>query len=114
MRQRTPYQPQNNQPQSNHQSQEHIPEISKQDDNLKAYIQDKLKDKPKTNKQDRIFIWSLAAVAANLTFWLINRILLIMNDWSNRTNWFFILVLVLGIIGLLYLLQNNRNRRRNS
>jgi len=70
-------------------------------------------DKPRT-KKDRLFIIVMAIIVANLTYILLQVIpYLAQGGYTNISAWATAVANVLGIIGTLWLVREERRRRRN-
>lgn len=64
-------------------------------------------------KKDRIFIIVMAIIVGNLTYMLINMLLyLIIEDPTNVRGWAYTFTNIIGIIGALWLVREERKRRR--
>jgi len=64
-------------------------------------------------KRDRIFVAILALVTANLSYLLIQTILILLNGfWGNPWWWFLAIADVVAIAGTLWLLESYRRGRR--
>ena len=67
----------------------------------------------KSKKSGRLFVFVSAIVTANLAYWLIQNIISTV-EGAPACAWCWALVggNVIAIIGMLWLVQNNRKRRR--
>ena len=65
-------------------------------------------------KKDRLFIIIMALVAANLGGWLIKTLVIMFEGhlFANLWLWGLVIIHITAIIGVLWLLQNERKRRR--
>ena len=64
-------------------------------------------------KKDRIFIIVMAIIVANLTYMLLQIIpYLVTTDPKNIQAWALVLVNAIGIVGALWLVKEERKRRR--
>ena len=69
----------------------------------------------KSNKvrRDRIFIMVAALVVANLCYGLIKALQVAASGaWANTFLWLLVALDVIAIIGMLWLVENERRRRR--
>ena len=72
-----------------------------------------MKEKART-KKDRIFIIVMAIVVANLTYILLQVVpYLVMGGYTNVAAWATAVANIVGIIGCLWLVREERKRRRN-
>jgi len=64
-------------------------------------------------RKDRIFIMVAAITTANLGYQLIKTLLIISSGiWTSIFLWVLVIVDAIAIVGILWLLQNYRKRRR--
>ena len=69
--------------------------------------------KVRKGRKDRIFIFASAVVVANLSYQLIKMMLTtILHNPSSFWSWTLIILDIIAIIGMLWLIQNYRRRRR--
>ena len=69
----------------------------------------------KNNKvrRDRIFIMIAALVVANLCYGLIKALQIVASGvWINTFLWLLVVLDIIAIIGMLWLVENERRRRR--
>jgi len=65
------------------------------------------------SKKDRIFVFVIAVTVASLSYQLIKTAIIITGGaWANLFLWTLAAGDIIAIIGMLWLLQNNRKRRR--
>ena len=65
------------------------------------------------NRKDRIFVFVIAVTLANLSYQLIKTAIIITSGaWANLFLWMLAAGDTIAIIGMLWLLQNNRKRKR--
>ena len=67
----------------------------------------------KSKKSGRLFVFVSAIVTANLAYWLVKNIIATI-EGARTCAWCWALVAgnIIAIIGMLWLVQNNRKRRR--
>jgi len=66
------------------------------------------------SKKDRIFVFVVAVTTASLSYQLIKTAVAITSGaWTNLFLWTLAAGDIIAIIGMLWLLQNNRKRRRD-
>ena len=71
------------------------------------------KDKPQT-KKDRLFIIVMAIIVANLTYILLQVVpYLVMEGYGDFRAWAIVIANIMGITGALWLVREERKRRRN-
>lgn len=70
--------------------------------------------KGKSKRSDKLFVLVSALVVANLAYWLIRNIWGTIDSGLFACAWCWGVIVgnVLAIIGMLWLVQNNRKRRR--